>query len=95
MLYSEREKLADEYKAWLKKETSAMDCPYNVITFLDSTKKIYPDYVVKAMAKEIIYWQTMFNDVLQELEEATGDKRIQVIIKSIDEIITNFVIDGF
>lgn len=36
MLFSERDKLAEEYKIWLKENPQVEDCPFNVVTFLDS-----------------------------------------------------------
>lgn len=36
MLFSERNKLAEEYKVWLKENPEIEDCPFNVVTFLDS-----------------------------------------------------------
>ena len=35
MLFSERNKLAEEYKLWLNENPRAEDSPFNVITFLD------------------------------------------------------------
>ena len=36
MLFSERNKLAEEYKVWLKENPEIEDCVFNVVTFLDS-----------------------------------------------------------
>ncbi len=36
MLFSERNKLSEEYKLWLNENPQAEDSPFNVITFLDS-----------------------------------------------------------
>ena len=36
MLFSERNKLAEEYKLWLNENPRAEDSPFNVISFLDS-----------------------------------------------------------
>ena len=36
MLFSERNKLAEEYKVWLEENPQVEDCPLNVVTFLDS-----------------------------------------------------------
>lgn len=36
VLFSERNKLSEEYKLWLNENPQAEDSPFNVITFLDS-----------------------------------------------------------
>lgn len=36
MLFLERDKLVEEYKVWLKENPQVEDCPFNVVTFLDS-----------------------------------------------------------
>jgi len=43
MLFSERKKLAEEYEKWLSEKSKFANykinnCPFNVITFLDSKK---------------------------------------------------------
>lgn len=71
-LFSERKRLEEQYKEWLKNNPQAADCAFSVITFLDLQDRLIDNADKKAFAKLAEYEEAEEKGLLHRTKVAIG-----------------------
>lgn len=89
MLFSERNKLAEEYRKWLLNNPEIKDCPFNIISFLDG-KNILSKQSGKEEVNENIEikwsWNETYSDNWKHGVFDTKEEAIKDALEFIDSI---------